>query len=152
MATQVVNNDLVISYERQKRERAVRKDAAFVLSGPWKRFVREQDGFSVFAVDGEWVRNNLEVIFGAGGHGYVHEFIPLGEIWVSTHHYDGCGCDNLKSIDQPVSQQYFDSTVIHEITEFGEMKGGKTFWEAHQIALDKEREVGILKDPHTEVD
>jgi len=146
------NDGFLIEYEREKRERADSKDNDFTLSGHWKRFVRNENGFRVFAVDGEWVRDNLCVVFGAGGHGYVHEFIPLEEIWISTHHYDGCGCSNLKSVDQEVSQQYFDSTVIHEITEFEEMKAGKTFFEAHEIALDKEREAGILVDPHTEVD
>ena len=144
--------DFLVKYEKHKRERANKKDTDFILSGPWKKYLREEEGFLVFAVDGEWVRNNLCVIFGAGGHGYVHEFIPLREIWVSTHHFEGCGCANLTGRDQEVSRQYFDSTVIHEITEYNEMKKGITFFEAHEIALEKEREIGILIDPHTEVD
>jgi hypothetical protein len=152
MTVQKESRYSIVEYEKRKRERATNKDVNFLLSGPWKRYVKDEDHFQIFSVDGEWVRNNLSVIFGAGGHGYVHEFIPLSEIWVSSHHYEGCGCDNLKSVDQRVSQQYFDSTIIHEITEFKAMLGGMTFWEAHEIALAKENEIGILKDPHTEVD
>lgn len=121
------------------QKRGEGKDKKFVLKGKWKKFVRKQDGFSVYAVDGEWVRNNLSIIFGHGGHGYVHEFIPLNEIWVATHHFENCGCSNVKN-GQKFSQQYFDSTVIHEIAEFKEMEKGLIFWEAHQIALEKEKE------------
>ena len=132
------------------QKRGKKKDKRFVLTGKWKKFVRKQDGFKIFAVDGEWVRNNLSVIFGHGGHGYVHEFIPLNEIWVATHHFEGCECRNVKK-GQKASQQYFDSTTLHEIAEFKEMKKGMSFWKAHQIALQKETEAGSLKDPHLEL-
>jgi len=137
--------------EMEIQKRGSRKDKKFVLTGKWKRFIRKQNEFNIYAVNGEWVRNNLSVIFGHGGHGYVHEFIPLNEIWAATHHFEGCNCSNVKR-GQKVSQQYFDSTVIHEIAEFKEMKKGLVFWKAHQIALQKEREIGILKNPYKEVD
>lgn len=137
--------------ELKIQKRGDKKDGRFILAGPWKKFIRKQDGFNIFAVDGEWIRNNLSIIFGHGGHGYVHEFIPLNEIWLATHHFEGCDCSNIKK-GQKVSQRYFDSTAIHEITEFKEMKKGVTYWRAHQIALRKEIEVGILKNPHIEVD
>jgi len=132
--------------ELKIQKRAKKKDKKFILSGKWKKFIRRQEGFKVYAVDGEWVRNNLSVIFGHGGHGYVHEFIPRNEIWISTRHYEDCGCENIKN-GQKVSKAYFDSTVIHEITEFKEMKKGMIFWKAHQIATQKEVEAGILKNP-----
>jgi hypothetical protein len=127
------------------------KDKNFNLNGKWKKFLRRQGGFKVFSVDGEWIRNNLSVIFGHGGHGYVHEFIPLDEIWIATHHFGDCGCSNVKK-DKKVSQQYFDSTTIHEITEFKLMEKGKKYWEAHQLSLQKEIDAGILKNPHREID
>lgn len=141
--------------EADIQARARKKDKNFILKGKWKKFVRTQDGFKIFSVDGAWVRNNLSVIFDHGGHGYVHEFIPLDEIWISTHHFhetkwNQCGCNNIKK-NQKVSKNYFDSCVIHEITEFKEMKKGKIFWTAHQIALNKEREIGLLPDPETEI-
>lgn len=137
--------------ELEIQKRGNKKDKTFVLSGKWKGFVRKQDGFKVYAVDVDWVKNNLSVIFNHGGHGYVHEFIPKNEIWISTNHFDGCDCKNVVK-GQRVSKNYFDSCVIHEITEFKEMKKGKSYWEAHQIALQKEIDIGLLKDPYTEIE
>ncbi len=136
--------------EVEIQQRAKKKDRGFRLSGKWKRFVSREDGFRVYAVDGEWVRNNLCAYFGHGGHGIVHEFIPRNEIWIATAHSKGCDCTNVFT-GQPVSQAYFDSTVIHEITEHRLMKRGKNYWHAHQVALKKEIEVGLLPDPHIEV-
>lgn len=135
--------------EAKIQKRALAKDTKLSLSGDWKRFVRTQDGFKVFAVDGEWIRNNLSVIFGHGGHGYVHEFIPLDEIWVGIHHFDDCGCKNV-SPDLLVSPQYFESTIVHEIIEFQEMEKGAIYWDAHNFALQKEMELGLLEDPFTD--
>ncbi len=137
------------------QKRGWSKDKKLKLSGKWKKFVRKQDGFKVYAVDGTWIRNNLSVIFGHGGHGLVHEFIPLDEIWISTHHYsetkwNKCNCNNIKK-NQKVSKEYFDSTTVHEITEFKEMKKGKPYWTAHNIALEKEKKLGLLPDPDTEI-
>jgi hypothetical protein len=131
------------------------KDQNFKLRGKWKKYIRKQSNLKVYAVDGFWVRNNLSIIFGHGGHGYVHEFIPKDEIWIATHHYhenkwSHCDCNNVKK-NQIVSKNYFNSTTIHEITEFYEMKKGKSFWHAHNLALKKEIEIKLLPDPFTEV-
>lgn len=127
--------------ELEIQKRGSKKDKKFILTGKWKKLVRNQEGFKVFKVDGEWVRNNLSAIFGTGGHGYVHEFIPVDEIWIVTHHLEG----------KKVSQEYFNSTVIHEISELKEMKKGLIFWKAHLVAVQKEKEAGILKNPDKEI-
>jgi len=114
------------------------------LTGRWKKFVRKQDGMNVYKVDGDWVRRNLSMIFGHGGHGNVHEFIPHGEIWIAIRHFKNCGCKNVRS-NQKLSKAYFDSTALHEIAEYKEMSKGMIYWKAHQIALQKEKEAGILK-------
>lgn len=147
--------------EEEIQIRAPNKDPKFVLIGPgnvaWKRLIREEDGLKVFAVDGEKVRNNLSVMFGHGGHGLVHEFIPLDEIWVDIRHYScfrlpGCGCDNLKRKNQPVSEAFFESTVIHEKTEFWQMRNmEKRFNEADLIAREAEKLAGLLETPTTEI-
>lgn len=131
------------------QKRAEKKDKKFILSGKWKKFVKKQDGFKIFAVDVEWIRDNVSIIFGHGGHGYVHEFIPLNEIWIATHRVPHFEEYYPLTKKRPVkfSQQYFDSAVIHEITEFKEMKKGVTYWKAHQVALKKEKEVGLVDDP-----
>ncbi len=136
--------------ERDIQLGAKKKDKRFKLAGPWKKFWKKQSGFAVYRVDGEWVGNNLSIIFGHGGHGLVHEFIPHNEIWISTHHPEGCGCKRVRK-DRKMSQAYAESTTLHEIVEYKEMKKGKGFWTAHNMALEAEREAGILKDPYTEL-
>ncbi|MFH1036782.1 MAG: hypothetical protein V1756_01790 [Patescibacteria group bacterium] len=135
--------------EMQIQGRAGKKDKKFILKGKWKKFLRKERKLKIFAVDGEWIRNNLSVIFGHGGHGYVHEFIPLDEIWIATHHFSGCGCKNVRR-DKKASKEYFDSTTLHEITEFYEMKKKKTYWKAHQISLETEKKAGFLENPFIE--
>ena len=144
------NRDKVwASLERDAQIRASHKDRRFILSGSWKKFVKKQDGFKVYRVNGEWVRNNLSVIFGHGGHGFAHEFIPVGEIWVSNKHWGNCGCKNVKK-NKNMSDNFFKSTTLHEIVEAREMKKGTIFWKAHQIAVIAEIEAKILKDPYSE--
>jgi hypothetical protein len=148
-------NKFWVRLEREIEIRAKHKDKNFKLKGKWKRFVRKQSGYSVYAVDGTWIRNNLSAYFGHGGHGLVHEFIPMDEIWISTHHYkegeydkiSACGC-TVDEDNQPTSKNYFDSTTLHEITECNEMKKGKGFWTAHNLALQAERKSKLLRSPH----
>jgi hypothetical protein len=137
-------NKLWSEIESKIQVRAKNKDPGLVLEGPWKTYLRKQDGMIVYIVDGEWIRNNLSVIFGHGGHGYVHEFIPLEEIWVATSHFKECEC-NTKG---PTSNNYRESTIIHEIAEYKAMKRGINFWNAHQAALEEEKKSGLLKDPY----
>lgn len=134
--------------EEDIQQRAPKKDPLFRLAGPWKKLVGTHDGFQIYLVDGTWVRNNLSVHYGHGGHGIVHEFIPNDEIWVSTHHFN-CGCKDVKP-GQPVSREWFESTMEHEITEFKNMSLGRDFWQAHNQALEKEEDLGLLPDPYSD--
>lgn len=141
--------------EANIQTRASKKDRHFKLSGPWKKFVRRQNGFKIYAVDGTWIRVNLSVIFGHGGHGLVHEFIPLDEIWIARRHYwenpwSFCDCKGVKD-RQPVSRNWFDSCVLHEIDEFRTMKKSSPYWPAHRQALKKEKRWGLIKDPFSDV-
>jgi hypothetical protein len=128
--------------EKDIQQRTEFKDLDFKLEGKWKTFLRKQVGFNVYIVDGEWVRNNLSVIFGHGGHAFVHEFIPLNEIWVSSHHiknnmYD-CGCTHVTKTCK-VTKKWINETVEHEIIEFNFMGLGNPYWKAHLIALKNEK-------------
>lgn len=142
-------NPLWAELELNIQKRGNRKDKKFILIDGWKNFIRMQNGFKIFSVDGNWIHNNLSVTFNHGGHGLVHEFIPLDNIWIGTRHCD-CNCKNVKN-GQKVSKAFFESTIIHEITEFKLMKKGMIYWEAHQLALQKEQEIGLLKDPYEDI-
>jgi hypothetical protein len=148
------NTSLWNKLEDEIQRRSKRKDPKFNLSGKWKRFVRKQDGLRIYAVDGEWIRSNLCIYFGHGGHGLVHEFIPVDEIWISIHHYhEGksrlvrCGCKR-DSKTQKVSDNFFESSVIHELFELKHMKMGKKYRVAHDMANKKEIEIGLIVDPY----
>lgn len=142
-------NKLWAELELKIQTSASKKDERFVLRGKWKKFVRKNLGFRIYAVDGEWVRNNLSIMFEHAGHGFVHEFIPLDEIWVDVRHYEGCACKNVRE-DRKISQKYFKSTILHEMFEFKSMREGREYWSAHQLAINAERCASILEDPYTE--
>lgn len=148
------HNSFLSALEQDIQTVASEKDVSFILEGPWKKFVKERNGFRIYAVDGRWVRRNLSVLFRHGGHALVHEFIPHGEIWIETHHYNEGEGDNLQcpctynSLERPVSQAFFESTTLHEIHEHNLMKQGMHYAEAHQSALDAEVNAGLLKDPY----
>lgn len=135
--------------EAEVQSRSLTKDPTFVLCGPWKSFYRHGGRFLIYLVDGSWVRNNLSIVYGHGGHGFVHEFIPLNEIWVSRYHAY-CDCKNITE-GQLCSRNFLESTALHEITEREEMEKGVPFVEAHQIALRAEEKAGFLTDPYMEV-
>ena len=120
---EIVRNPLWRKFEKEIQERAKYKDETFRLNGKWKRFYRSQQNFQIYLVNGEWVRNNLSIIFGNGGHGLVHEFIPLDEIWV----------DILTKFD-------FELVIKHEIVEFWAMTNDLPYWRAHLRALKAEKE------------
>lgn len=125
--------------EKEIQDNAKSKDPNFSLDGDWKEHVGNKDGFKIYAVDGDWVRRNLSFMFGSGGHGYVHEFIPHKEIWISI-------IDEVTR--KRTSQKYFMSAMYHEIEEWKQMNGGKIYFKAHQDALRLELKLGILSDPY----
>lgn len=148
-------NKLWKCLEREIQSRGLKKDDKFVLNGKWKKFLRTKDGYKIYVVDGKWIRSNLSVCFSHGGHGFVHEFIPQNEIWIASHHYDEgpsmvtrCGCTLKKNKNKRISKNYLESTIIHELTETKLMRKGVSYYIAHETALNKEREIGLLKDPY----
>ncbi len=129
--------------EKDIQSRARTKDMSFKLQGSWKTFLRNQDGFNIFIVDGEWVNTNLSVIFGHGGHGWVHEFIPLDEIWISNKHPKECGCGCKK--EKALTYREIDATILHEMTEAKIMSDGKTpYYKAHHSATKTELKSGLV--------
>ena len=123
------------------------KDRSFWLKGPWRRLRETRNGLNIVTVDGEWIRNNLSVDFGHGGHGMVHEFIRPDEIWVATHHYPDCGCQK-DDIWQRMSEACYQTTVVHEMAEREAMLSGMGFARAHGMAQEAERVAGWMADSY----
>ena len=107
--------------ERKIQERADNKDPKLKILGLEKDYVTTFKGFKVYEVDGEWIRNNLDVIFGSGGHGRVHTFIPKGEIWIAkgynTHYQARC--------------------ILHEANEF-KLMNRLPYYHAHKNSQKEE--------------
>lgn len=125
--------------ESNIQEIAKKKDPNFILSGDWKEFAFRLEDKTVYAVDCYWIETNLGHTFGDGGHGYVHEFIPHNEIWVSVFN-----CDN----GERISEAWFLSTAIHELHEWGMMKNGIDYFNAHLSAMRKEAEYNLVPDSY----
>lgn len=89
----------------------------------WKKLLREQDGLTIYVIDGNYVRNNFEVDFALAGNHERWNFVPDNEIWVE---------DTGSKFDM-------ECAIIHEITERNDMKDNGTDYEdAHLIALEAE--------------
>ena len=107
--------------EKDIQERSSKKDPRLEIGGLEKKYITNYKGFKVYEVDGEWIRNNLDVIFGSGGHGRVHTFIPNDEVWIARGY----------------SADYQARCIIHEANEYGKMTN-LPYWHAHQNSQKEE--------------
>ena len=83
----------------------------------WKKL--KKSNINVYIVDGESVRNQHDVDFSEGGHGYVYDYIPKNEIW----------------IDNDISIKERSKILAHEFIERGLMKDkGFDYETAHKKA------------------
>jgi len=107
----------ITDIEKSIASRWHRKDGSFYIEGMKRQFIGVFAGFSVYRVSGEWIRDNLDVTFGTGGHGLVHCFIKLDEILI----------DDVVEDMVPL--------VLHEAAEFHFMlEEGMEYREAHEKA------------------
>jgi len=90
-----------------------------------KAYYGSVEGFHVFLVDAEYVRNNLDIDFNLGTHHGVNKFVPEGEVW----------------IDSRISPSEIEAIITHEVKEAKLMEEGMEYEEAHEIATRKEKEV-----------
>ena len=93
----------VSTLERDTRLRSNNKSRYRKLHGLPRKYLFEINGFQIYEVDGEWIRNNVYAWFRIGGHGRVHLFIPNDEIWIEKQHG---------------TYEYMARTIIHEINEY----------------------------------
>jgi hypothetical protein len=85
-----------------------------------KKLAGSMFNYDVYAIDGEFIRNEIEVDFVEGGnHGRYPGFIPEDEIWIEEF---------LSPLD-------FAATAIHEFVEVTLMRrGGMGYEAAHDYA------------------
>jgi hypothetical protein len=88
------------------------------------------DGTAVWIVHGRLVRSVFDIEFTEGGHEYVYEFVPHGELW----------------IDDDVTEQEIGYVILHELHERNLMAKGMTYDDAH--ADSSKIELQCRRHPH----
>lgn len=78
----------------------------------WKRL---ENGISVWIVNGRLVRSVFDIDFTEGGHDYVYEFVPEGEVW----------------IDDAIEEAERGYVLLHELHERNLMAKGWPYSKAH---------------------
>ncbi len=81
------------------------------------------DKVSIYQVNGFYIRNQVDINFTEGGHDYLYEWIPKGEIWL----------DNVNKIEHSF-------IALHELAERRLMSGGMDYDEAHEKANISEKQ------------
>ena len=85
--------------------------------------LKNYKGYKIFIVDGELLRNELDIDFVMGGNGLHYLYIPIDEIWVDKIYY------KTKEVN---------AIILHEYTELKAMKQGIGYEKAHDMASFKE--------------
>ncbi|HVP11976.1 MAG TPA: hypothetical protein VMV94_12415 [Phycisphaerae bacterium] len=78
----------------------------------WKKL---ESGVAVWIVSGRLVRSAFDIDFTAGGHDYVYEFVPEGEVWID---------DDIEEDERPY-------VLLHELHERNRMAAGWPYSKAH---------------------
>jgi hypothetical protein len=103
-----------------------------VINQSWKKFIgTTPDGWKVFVVSGQYIRNNFDTDYTEGGHWLVYPaYIPPYEIWIEAEQ----------------SKEDIEMSTIHEIVEAKIMYvAGLDYDHAHDIIIKLEnliRQVG----------
>lgn len=100
-----------------------RKPGVRFSPGLKKRMLGMAEGFRVFLINGEHVRNNLETDFTMASHGFMSGFIPKDEIWM----------DDRMSVNDLVA------VLHHEVFEVKLMAKGMSYPDAHGLATESEK-------------
>jgi len=117
---------LALIHDVQKVEKVYRHSD---LEGIYRLRIGKRKGLEVWIVDGAKVRRELYTDFLFGGNDQRYKFIPEGEIW----------------IDNSISVEELEFTIIHEITEREFMKQGMSYAKAHELATQEELRARINK-------
>ena len=88
------------------------------------------DGPAVWIVNGRLVRTVFDIEFTEGGHEYVYEFVPHGQVW----------------IDDDVTEQEIGYVILHELHERNLMAKGMNYDDAHDSA--SKIELQCRRHPH----
>ena len=90
---------------------------------PRKKRLKSYKGYKIFIVNGELIRNKIDIDYIMGGNGFRYLYIPIDEIWVEDKYY---------------KTKEFNYIVYHEYSESRLMRRGLNYSDAHDLASIKE--------------
>jgi len=86
-----------------------------------KKLYKTINNVAVYVVDGKYIRDNCDLNFTQGGHGYIYpNYIPINEIWIDKA--------NIEEIDD---------IITHEYREREMMGNGMNYNDAHEKYANK---------------
>lgn len=93
-----------------------------------KKFYKKLNGLEIYIVDGKYIRDNIDINWTQGGHGYIYpNYIPINEIWI-----DKANIEEIEDI------------IVHEFEERKKMVDGMGYDDAHEdyanVAEKKKRD------------
>jgi hypothetical protein len=91
---------------------------------PYRRLLARTEGVEIWRVDGRRVRDELDVDFTNGAHGFVRRYVPKNEIWLDR--------------DAPGSGEWV-YWAVHQLVERAQMARGAPYLTALRRANRAER-------------
>lgn len=91
-----------------------------------KQFLKNYKNYKIYIVDGNYIRNNIDIDFVGGGNPSRYQYVPKGELWVEKLS-DG-------------NKNDIDAFIEHEYVECERMKNkGESYDVAHEKASEVEK-------------
>lgn len=110
-------SDMANKVEREARKRDIEDRPIH------KKMLGKIGKLKIWLVEGEQVRDKLDVEFTQGGHDLAYRYIPKDQIWID---------DSLRQEEKP-------PIVLHEVYERNKMAEGMKYDEAHDEASKVEK-------------
>ena len=117
IADQVEKNERYKSEKFKKYENVKNYDEK--VKDVKKELLGNRNGFDIWLIDGELVRDWFYIDFTAGGHHLVYPWIPYNEIWID---------DDIEEVEVPF-------VLLHEYVERNFMSNGDSYSIAHNKSL-----------------
>jgi hypothetical protein len=107
-------------YEYKKQRQYI------LMKQPYIRLLKITKNIKIYRVDGNYIRNKIDVNFNNAGHYKQYDYIPIHEIW----------------IDKDFSKRGDESLLSNQLlTELALIKKGRTLWQAlNKSANDAQKE------------
>jgi hypothetical protein len=120
----ILNESSTERYQYGKARAQMQLDSK-VLSEIHQQKIGELNGMSAWTINGEYVRNNLDIDFTTGGNPARYRYVPANELWVEV----------------ALSPSDFTPSLLHEFVEYCMMKyKKKNYDDAHDTANKFEKE------------